>query len=101
MQTFFDGIRYLDIACRDASASAHGPAELVYHTLNRANGRSELFSKPEDHAALTESFSMQRLSIRKTLAFRPPVVPNAAEVEQVLANGNPRFSCVPQIFPVG
>ena len=33
--------------------------ELVYHTLNRANGRSDLFSKPEDYAALTESFSMQ------------------------------------------
>ena len=27
------------------------PGELVYHTLNRANGRNELFSKPEDYAA--------------------------------------------------
>ena len=27
------------------------PGELVYHTLNRANGRNELFSKPEDYVA--------------------------------------------------
>ena len=25
------------------------PGGLVYHTLNRANGRNELFSKPEDY----------------------------------------------------
>lgn len=25
--------------------------ELVYHTLNRANGRNQLLSKPEDYAA--------------------------------------------------
>jgi hypothetical protein len=41
------------------------PGELVYHTLNRANGRNDLFSKPEDYAALTESFSMLGFSIRK------------------------------------
>jgi hypothetical protein len=27
------------------------PGGWVYHTLNRANGRSELFSKPEDYVA--------------------------------------------------
>jgi hypothetical protein len=32
------------------------PGELVYHTLNLANGRNELFSKPEDYAAFEESW---------------------------------------------
>ena len=27
------------------------PGELIYHILNRANGRAELFSKPEDYYA--------------------------------------------------
>jgi putative transposase len=28
------------------------PSGTVYHVLNRANGRSELFKKPEDYAAV-------------------------------------------------
>jgi REP element-mobilizing transposase RayT len=27
------------------------PGEIIYHALNRANGRSQLFDKPEDFAA--------------------------------------------------
>jgi hypothetical protein len=27
------------------------PGEIVYHALNRANGRNELFHKPEDYSA--------------------------------------------------
>jgi len=27
------------------------PGEIVYHTLNRANGGNELFHKPEDYSA--------------------------------------------------
>ena len=27
------------------------PGEIIYHALNRANGRSQLFDKPEDYAA--------------------------------------------------
>ncbi len=31
--------------------ASKAPGELVYHTLNRANGRNKLFSNPENHAA--------------------------------------------------
>ena len=27
------------------------PGEIIYHALNRANGRSQLLDKPEDYAA--------------------------------------------------
>jgi len=42
------------------------PGELVYHTLNRANGRNELFSKPEDYAAFERIMvaAMHRFPIR-------------------------------------
>ena len=42
------------------------PGELVYHTLNRANGRAELFSKPEDYLAFERIMvaAMRRFPIR-------------------------------------
>ena len=42
------------------------PGELVYHTLNGANGRNELFSKPEDYVAFERIMvaAIQRFPIR-------------------------------------
>ena len=44
----------------------HGPRGIVYHALNRGNGRNELFHKPEDYSAferiMTEA--MDRCPIR-------------------------------------
>ena len=42
------------------------PSEIVYHVLNRANARSELFSKPEDYSAFERIMisAMQRTPIR-------------------------------------
>lgn len=42
------------------------PGELVYHTLNRANGRAELFSKLEDYLAFERIMvaAMHRFPIR-------------------------------------
>jgi len=42
------------------------PGEIVYHVLNRANARSELFSKPEDYSAFERIMisAMQRTPIR-------------------------------------
>ena len=42
------------------------PGEIVYHVLNRANARSELFHKPEDYSAFERIMisAMQRTPIR-------------------------------------
>ena len=42
------------------------PGELIYHILNRANGRAELFSKPEDYYAFERIImaAMRRFPIR-------------------------------------
>ena len=42
------------------------PGELIYHALNRANGRSQLFDKPEDYAAFERIMvaAMRRSPIR-------------------------------------
>jgi len=42
------------------------PGEIIYHALNRANGRSQLFDKPEDYAAFERIMvaAMRRAPIR-------------------------------------
>ena len=42
------------------------PGEIIYHALNRANGRNQLFDKPEDFAAFERIMiaAMRRVSIR-------------------------------------
>ena len=42
------------------------PGEKIYHALNRANGRSQLFDKPEDFAAFERIMvaAMRRSPIR-------------------------------------
>ena len=42
------------------------PGEIIYHALNRANGRSRLFDKPEDFAAFERIMiaAMRRSPIR-------------------------------------
>ena len=42
------------------------PGEIIYHALNRANGRSQLFDKPEDYAAFERIMvaAMRRSPIR-------------------------------------
>jgi putative transposase len=42
------------------------PGEIVYHALNRGNGRSELFHKPEDYSAFERIMiaAMDRYPIR-------------------------------------
>ncbi|HEV8720219.1 MAG TPA: transposase [Candidatus Binatia bacterium] len=42
------------------------PGEIVYHSLNRANGRNELFHKPEDYSAFEQIMvaAMHRSPIR-------------------------------------
>ena len=42
------------------------PGEIVYHVLNRANARSELFNKPEDYSAFERIMisAMQRTAVR-------------------------------------
>jgi hypothetical protein len=40
------------------------PGDLVYYTLNRANGRNELFSKPEDYVAF------ERIMVAAMTAFQ-------------------------------
>ena len=42
------------------------PSEIVYHVLNRANGRNELFQKPEDYSAFERIMiqAMDRSPIR-------------------------------------
>ena len=42
------------------------PGEIIYHVLNRANGRSQLFDKPEDYAAFERIMvaAMRRSPIR-------------------------------------
>jgi len=42
------------------------PGEIIYHALNRANGRSQLFDKPEDYAAFKRIMvaAMRRSPIR-------------------------------------
>ena len=37
--------------CSMARRARIAPGEIIYHALNRANGRSQLFDKPEDYAA--------------------------------------------------
>jgi predicted AlkP superfamily phosphohydrolase/phosphomutase len=44
------------------------PGDLVYHILNRANGRNELFSKPEDY--LNKSWSRRRTASHSTAGVR-------------------------------
>jgi putative transposase len=45
------------------------PGEIVYHALNRANGRNELFHKPEDYSAFERIMisAMHRTPIRLLL----------------------------------
>jgi len=42
------------------------PGEIIYHALNRANGRGQLFDKPEDYAAFERIMvaAMRRSPIR-------------------------------------
>jgi REP element-mobilizing transposase RayT len=42
------------------------PGEIIYHALNRANGRTQLFDKPEDYAAFERIMvaAMRRSPIR-------------------------------------
>ena len=57
---FLDEIDGFDIACRDASTSAHS------FGWDSANGRAELFSKPEDYYAFERNMvaTMRRFPIR-------------------------------------
>ena len=62
-----DANLFLDeIDAFDYSVARLAPGGVVCHTLNRANGRNELFSKPQDFAALERIMvaAMQCFSIR-------------------------------------
>ena len=43
------------------------PGEIIYHALNGANGRTQLFDKPEDYAAFERIMvaAMRRSPIRR------------------------------------
>jgi putative transposase len=46
------------------------PGEIIYHALNRANGRSQLFDKPEDYAAFERIMvAVMRRSPIRLLAY--------------------------------
>jgi hypothetical protein len=73
------------------------PGELVYYTLNRANGRSELFSKPEDYAAFERTMiaAMHRYPTRLLPGLDPcrpmphhPRVHAEGLLYHVMARGN-------------
>ena len=62
-----DANLFLDeIDAFDYSVARLAPGGVVCHTLNRANGRNELFVKPEDYAAFERIMvaAMQRFPIR-------------------------------------
>lgn len=48
------------------------PGELVYHTLNRPNGRNELFAKPEDFSAFERIMVAAMHPNRGTAEMREP-----------------------------
>jgi putative transposase len=70
-----DSIQSIDVALAMPRRARIAPGEIVYHVLNRANARSELFHKPEDYSAFERVMisAMQRTPIR-LLAYR--LMPN-------------------------
>jgi hypothetical protein len=49
---FLDWVTEIDVCvCSMPRRARIAPGEIIYHALNRANGRSQLFDKFEDYAA--------------------------------------------------
>jgi hypothetical protein len=68
------------------------PGEIIYHALNRANGRSQLFDKPEDYAAferiMVAAMRRSRMGERGTNRSRDRSAAEMRQSRDTLRHGN-------------